>query len=170
MKRIAAISLFLLFLAGPKDRVHAATSGSYKCFLSQGSFDGGQTYTLPVIYHYNPNKTPQNIKRIRIFDAAGKALVDQSYPSSPTQGLPPPLPVPPFGSIQIAVKIQGGVTIPPAPPTADLSTETGQGLQFIINWSQGSNTAAPTPRAELRTFEIDIDPAFLLSVAQTTCP
>src|SRR5436309_9696040 len=132
MKRIVTISLYLLLLVGLQDRAQGATAGSYKCFLPQGSFDGGQTYTLPVIYHYNPNKTAQSIRRVRIFDSTGASVSDQSFPATGVGSIP----VPPNGTIQI------GATIPPTPPTVDLASETVQGLQFIVNWSQGLDTAA----------------------------
>jgi hypothetical protein len=164
MQRIVAISLSLLLLAGLMSQAQAATSGVYKCFVPQGSLDNVFTYTLPVIFHYNPNNTPQNITRLRVYDSAGTKLFDQSYPVSSTPGLNAPIPVPPFGSIQI------GATIPPTLPTVDSVAEALQGLQFIVNWSQGLDKPIPIARADLFHFDVSVEPAEVFSVAQSACP
>jgi hypothetical protein len=107
----------------------------------------GWSFTLPVIYHFNPNRTSsQDIKRIRVYDSTGALIFDTGLLAAGVYT------VPPLGSFPITV-------------TSDTAI---QGLQFIVNWSQATDAAAPISRADL--FHIDQLSAEVFSVAQTTCP
>jgi hypothetical protein len=150
-RRVVMISFCLLLLAGPKGQAQAATAGFYRCFVSQGSLDDGQSSLLPIIFHHNPNGVTQHIRRIRIFDSEGNQLADQRFAVGEKT-------VPPRGSIQIAATT--------APPGGD----TIQGLQFVVNWSQATDAGAPVPKVGLFHFDVSFDPPEVFSVAQTACP
>jgi hypothetical protein len=152
MKLIGATSLFLLLITGSQGEVQAATAGSYRCVFPEGVPDAstdipaGLSFTLPVVFHYNPTKITQSIRRIKAFDETGTLIFDS-------------------GAIPA-----GDFTVPPSgsTPLAVVSNTVTQGLQFIVNWSQSTDAAAPIPRANL--FHIDQASTEVFSMAQTTCP
>ena len=144
MKRISAIAISLLLMIGLTAEAQAVTSGSYRCVALQGPTPDGTTSILPVIVHYNPNATGfQSITRLRIFDSAGTLLAD--------------IPSPP-GAFTVNARGSGIV----------LAAENGtpEGLQFIVNWKQGADAAAPIVRLTLALF----DGVNFTSLAQSNCP
>ena len=149
MKRISAIAISLLLIIGLTAEAQAVTSGVYKCYALQGSADG-ITFTLPVIWHYNPNATGvQSITRLRIFDMFGAILLDESY-----------APGTPAGTLEV----NGRGSLPITVAYSDFS----EGIQVIVNWRQAVDAAAPIPRLTLLLF--NNTSATYTSVSQTTCP
>jgi len=146
MNWINAIAVsVVLFMIGPTIEIQAVTSGTYRCVALQSSFDTGITATIPVIMHYNPSAGLQNITRIRVFNSSGGVLFDQSLPMG-------------------ALTVPGHGSLPVITGTSNVS----EGLQFIINWQQTVDAAAPIPRLDL--VHVDIASTVVQSMAQSTCP
>jgi hypothetical protein len=144
MKRISAIAISLLLIIGLTAEAQAVTSGVYRCYVHQGSFDN-RTSTTPLIFHYNPNATGgQSITRVRIFDHLGGALFDQSF-------APGNFTVNGRGSTFVITAISG----------------VFEGLQVIVNWKQAVDAAPPIPRLTL--YHIS-GGGIVTSEAQSTCP
>ena len=143
MKRISAIAMSLmLIMIGLTAEAQAVTSGVYKCVAFQGPVTS--TIIIPLIVQYNPNATSvQSIRRIRIFDSAGTLLSDQSFAP---------------GTLTVAAR--GGNIVVAA------ATATQQALQFIINWSQTVDAAAPIPRLDLYNNAAGV----YTVAAQSNCP
>ena len=146
MKRLSAIAISLLLIIGLTAEAQAVLSGSSKCNVFQGPTDDLTTVVVPVITLYNPNATGvQRLTRLRIFDQLGSVILDESY--SP-----------------------GTVTINARGSTFYAATITGvaEGLQFLFNWSQTVDAAAPIARLNLFLFDSGL--GVYTSVSQTTCP
>jgi hypothetical protein len=132
----------MLIMIGLTAEAQAVTSGSYRCVAFQGPVTS--TIIIPFIVQYNPNATGvQSIRRIRIFDSGGTLLSDQSF-------------VP--GAQPVAAR---GARI-----VISAATASQEALQFIVNWSQTVDAAAPIPRLELYN-----NAAGVFTVAgQSNCP
>lgn len=146
MKRIGAIAISLFLMIGLTTEAQAVTSGVYKCVAFQGPTDDLTTLVVPAVLHYNPNATGvQSITRVRIFDSFGTLIFDQ--PSPP-----------------------GTFTVNGRGSTIVFSAQNGfpEGLQFIVNWSQGADALAPIARLTLLLFDTGI--GAYVSVSQSSCP
>lgn len=144
MKRLSAIAISLLLIIGLTAEAQAVLSGAVKCNVFQGPTDDLTTVVVPVITLYNPNATGvQRLTRLRIFDQLGLVILDESY-------APGTVTINARGSIFYATGITG----------------VAEGLQFLFNWSQTVDAAAPIARLNLFL----ADSASYTSVSQTTCP
>jgi hypothetical protein len=141
----ATAASLLLITIGLTIEAQAVTSGTYRCVALQSSFDSGITTTVPVIMHYNPNGGLQSITRIRVFNSVGVVLFDQSIPVG-------------------ALTVPGQGSLPVLTGTSNIS----EGLQFIINWRQTVDAAAPIPRLDL--VHIDVASSVVQSMSQSNCP